>query len=287
MALDLRDLAVFLAVEREGSFGRAAGELLVTQPAVSERIRQLERVVGRPVFERSARGVVLTPTGEALLPYARRCVALADEALEQARAADGVPRFVMVVHSTFAPRVVPFALGALRTLPRRVAVRDAHSEDVVALVADGGAHVGFAIPGPRVKGLTRLPLRPDPVACIAAPEHALSRTRTPGPKDLVDSLIAVNAWGDGWDAFLERVRRAGTEEWRVRFCGDAATAIALARDHRHVAFVAHAAVPDDAGLRRVPLTGLGTWKVHLDLVHRTRDRETPEIEALLAAAGDA
>src|SRR5262249_40064170 len=158
MDLDLRDLAVFLAVERQGSFGRAAGELFVSQPAVSERIRHLERVVGRPVFERSARGGALTPTGEALLPYARRRVAPAGEALEHTRAAGGVPRFVIAVHSTFAPRVVPNVLGALRDLPRRVAVRDAHSEDVVTFVADGGADVGFAIPGPRARGLVRVPL---------------------------------------------------------------------------------------------------------------------------------
>src|SRR4029077_17598086 len=105
MDLDLRDLSVFLAVQRQGSVGRAAGELLVSQPAVSERVRHLERVVGRAVFERSARGVVLTPTGEALLPYARPWVALADEALEHARVADGAARFVVAVHSTFAPRV--------------------------------------------------------------------------------------------------------------------------------------------------------------------------------------
>ena len=55
MAFDFRDLECFLAVEREGSFGRAATMLMVTQPAVSERIRHLERVVGRALFVRSFR----------------------------------------------------------------------------------------------------------------------------------------------------------------------------------------------------------------------------------------
>src|SRR6266566_1252295 len=160
MELDLQDLAVFLAVHRQGSFGRAATELLVTQPAVSERIRHLERVLTRSVFERTARGALLTPTGEVLVPYARRCLALAEETVEAARQAEGNPRFVIAVHSTFAQRLVPFVLGTLSAHSRRVAVRDAHSEVVPALVLDGVAHVGFALSGSARRGLSRISLPP-------------------------------------------------------------------------------------------------------------------------------
>src|SRR6478752_5141938 len=107
MALDLRDLEVFLAVVRHGSFGRAAASLIVTQPAVSDRIRHLERVVGTDVFERTARGAVLTAAGEQLLPYAERCTALAAEAEAAIRDGEHFPRFVIAVHSTFAHRTVP------------------------------------------------------------------------------------------------------------------------------------------------------------------------------------
>src|SRR5258708_29887278 len=163
MALDIRDLEVFLAVVRTGSFGRAAAALIVTQPAVSDRIRHLERVVGTEVFERTARGAVLTSAGEQLLPYAERCTALATEAVETIQAGEHFPRFVVAVHSTFAQRVVPMVLGALVSVPRRIAVRDAHSDEVEALVLDGVADVGFAIPSSARRGLRRAPLRPDPV----------------------------------------------------------------------------------------------------------------------------
>src|SRR6476469_8021208 len=163
MALDLRDLEVFLAVVRNGSFGRAAAALIVSQPAVSERMRHLERVVGADVFKRTARGAVLTAAGDQLLPYAERCTALASEAEEAIRGSEHFPRFVIAVHSTFAHRVVPMVLGALASLPRRVAVRDAHSHEVEALVLDGVADIGFAIPSTTRRGLRRVSLRPDPV----------------------------------------------------------------------------------------------------------------------------
>ena len=286
MALDLRDLEVFLAVARNGSFGRAAAELIVTQPAVSDRIRHLERVVGTAVFERSARGAVLTAAGEQLLPYAERCTALAGEAVEALQAGEHFPRFVLAVHSTFAPRVVPMVLGALAAAPRRVAVRDAHSHEVEALVLDGVADVGFAIPSPARRGLRRVALPLDPVHAFVAPDHALARARRPAIEALASTLIAVNAWGDGADATLARMRARGVADWRVRHCGDSATAIALARDHGHVAFTAESSAAADLSvdrLRRLSLAGMPRWAVRLDLVHRTTDRDAELIRTIRAA----
>jgi DNA-binding transcriptional LysR family regulator len=290
MDLDLRDLEVMAAVAREGSFGKAAASLRVTQPAVSERIRHLERVIGRSVFDRSSRGAVLTAAGEGLLPYAQRCLALAEEALDSARNAGGVPRFVIAVHSTFAPRIVPVALGALATLPRRVAVRDAHSHEVQALVLDGAADVGFAIPGPAPRGLRRVRLRPDPVVCVASPDHPIARSRSVSTRAFADTLVAVNRWGEGADDFVGRLGNAGVAAWRIRECGDAATAVALARDHEHLAFVTRSTVAheiDDGGLRRLSVAGLSRWAVQLEFLSRARNRADEAIRAVELAVATA
>jgi DNA-binding transcriptional LysR family regulator len=283
MALDLRDLEVFLAVVRHGSFGRAAAALIVTQPAVSERIRHLERVVGTDVFERTARGAVLTTAGERLLPYAERCTALATEAVETIREGEHFPRFVVAVHSTFAHRVVPLVLGALATVPRRIAVRDAHSNEVEGLVLDGVADVGFAIPSSARRGLRRVALRPDPVGSFVAPDHALARRRHLTLDDLATTLMAVNSWGDGADAFLGRLQARGIADWRIRHCGDGATAVALARDHGHVAFVSASSAAADRRarqLQRVAFTGMPRWSVRLDLVFRTVDGDDDVVQKI-------
>jgi DNA-binding transcriptional LysR family regulator len=279
----LRDLTYFLAVERQGSFGRAATELMVSQPAVSERIRHLERTVGAPLFERSTRGAALTVAGAALLPYARRCSDLASEALDVARSAAGSPPLVVAVHSTFAQRTVPLVLSAIGTTPRRLSIRDAHSEQVPALVADGVADLGFALPASAARGLVRVPLPPDDVVCVAGADHPLRRLRRPSIGDLRDSLVAVNAWGEGHTAFLDKLTSTGLEDWRVRYCGDAATALVLARDHSHVAFVAESSTTGFAGVEKMPLRGLTRWRVRLDLLCRRADRETPILSAVVDA----
>jgi DNA-binding transcriptional LysR family regulator len=81
--LDLTALRSFVTVAETGGVTRAAGLLNLTQSAVSMQIKRLEESLGLTLLDRSGRGVALTPAGEQLLSYARRLVALNDEAWGQ------------------------------------------------------------------------------------------------------------------------------------------------------------------------------------------------------------
>jgi DNA-binding transcriptional LysR family regulator len=70
--LELRHLRYFCAVVDAGSFGRAAEQLELTQPALSRQVADLETVVAIPLLERAARGVSATPAGDAFMRSARR-----------------------------------------------------------------------------------------------------------------------------------------------------------------------------------------------------------------------
>ncbi len=78
--LDLHKLEIFRRVVREGSFSRAAESLLMTQPAVSQHIQDLEVQLGTRLFVRERRGVSLTPAGETLHSYTGRILQLMAEA---------------------------------------------------------------------------------------------------------------------------------------------------------------------------------------------------------------
>jgi DNA-binding transcriptional LysR family regulator len=73
--MELRQLEYLVAVVDEANFTRAAARLHVAQPGVSAQIRQLERELGEPLLDRSARTVRPTAVGEAVLPYARAALA--------------------------------------------------------------------------------------------------------------------------------------------------------------------------------------------------------------------
>jgi DNA-binding transcriptional LysR family regulator len=79
--LDVTTLRSFVAVADAGGVTRAAGFLHLTQSAVSMQLKRLEEVLGLALFDRSGRGIALTASGEQLLTYARRMVALNDEVI--------------------------------------------------------------------------------------------------------------------------------------------------------------------------------------------------------------
>jgi DNA-binding transcriptional LysR family regulator len=84
--VDLTDFHCMLVVAEEESITRAAARLYLSQPALSRRIRRLERSVGSSLFLRHSRSVSLTPAGTALAEHARAVIVAAEVALQSARA---------------------------------------------------------------------------------------------------------------------------------------------------------------------------------------------------------
>ncbi len=77
--LDMTALRAFVTVAETGGVTRAAGQLHLTQSAVSMQVKRLEEALAQPLLERAGRGVALTAQGEQMLGYGRRILALNDE----------------------------------------------------------------------------------------------------------------------------------------------------------------------------------------------------------------
>jgi DNA-binding transcriptional LysR family regulator len=287
MAIQTDDIAAFLAVVREGSFGRAASSLLVSQPAISDRMARLEHEVGAKLFLRTARGATLTPAGDAFVPYAERTIDLLDDAAQTLHALDEAPRLRVAVHATFAHRVVPLVLRSLDGLRRSVKVRDAHSDAIVAALLDGACDAGFIVPGARPRQLRFVTLPPDPVVAVVAPSHPLAG-RSASMHDLTGHRVAFNRFGPGATEFVERLRKASVPEWSWTECSDTITPLHLAIQDDHVAMVtksladvhtAHGAV------HRLDLRPHFRWTVPLTYAYRSADDADPAIAAIRAAVG--
>jgi DNA-binding transcriptional LysR family regulator len=85
--MELRHLRYFVSVAEQGSFLRAAEHVRVAQSALSKQIRDLEREIGAPLFERLPRGARLTAAGEAFLTDARAALERVERAVEGAQRA--------------------------------------------------------------------------------------------------------------------------------------------------------------------------------------------------------
>jgi DNA-binding transcriptional LysR family regulator len=111
--LDLTALRSFVSVADSGGVTRAAGFLNLTQSAVSMQIKRLEEALDLALLDRAGRGVALTAAGEQLLGYARRLLALNDEALQRLTGQDFEGEVVIGVPSDI---VYPRIPGVLRRL---------------------------------------------------------------------------------------------------------------------------------------------------------------------------
>jgi len=87
--MELRHLRYFVAVAEELNFSRAAGRMYLSQPALSQQIRKLERELGVALFHRTKNHVALTEAGLVLLDGARRVLVLVEQTAREAREVGG------------------------------------------------------------------------------------------------------------------------------------------------------------------------------------------------------
>jgi DNA-binding transcriptional LysR family regulator len=150
--LDSELLRTFLAIAGSGSFSRGAERIFRSQSAASLQMKKLEAVLGQPVFERHARGVVLTSTGERLQPVAQRVIDMIDTVVGELRS-DGLQGHIrMGVPDEHGETVLPKAIARFtRDHPQvELSVRCSLSAEFPTALARGeldlAVHAAQAVP---------------------------------------------------------------------------------------------------------------------------------------------
>lgn len=167
--LDLDLLRCFVQVAERGGFTPGATALGLTQSAVSLKVKRLEDLVGKRVFERTSRSVALTRDGETLLAYARRMLALNDEAVRRLVAPPIAGRLRLGVADHFVPRnLAPILARFARDFPEvRLEVEVGRSHELRAAQERGALDL---VLGKRRDGeTTGTPLWTEPMIWVAAP----------------------------------------------------------------------------------------------------------------------
>jgi DNA-binding transcriptional LysR family regulator len=186
--MELRQLQYFAAVARHRSFTRAAAELYVTQPALSQQIRRLEAELGLALLRRTSKGVELTPAGADLLAHADKVIAEMEAARAEMDRHAGVSRGVARVAATAAdaPRL-PEALAAFHTEHPgiQVALRQGSAQEVVDLTRRGAVDVAVqALAGDPPPGVDAQPLTDEPLRVAVPLDDPLAGAANVGMSDL-------------------------------------------------------------------------------------------------------
>ncbi len=196
--MELRQLAVVVAVAEEGGFTAAAQRLRTGQSTVSTVVRALERDLGTPLFHRTTHRVLLTPAGEAFVPAARAAL----EAAERARAS--VSPVAGQVRLGVCPGLLVDLHRVLTTLRHAhpglvVEVRQVRPEEVWRGVLESTVDVALTV-APAGSATGSAAETGDPVTTPRPPEELVLVTAPGGSRSAPADLAALSLvdFPPGW-----------------------------------------------------------------------------------------
>jgi DNA-binding transcriptional LysR family regulator len=178
--MDIRQLQHFVAVTEEMHFTRAARRMNIVQSALSASIRALEHELGAALFQRTTRGVRITPEGEALYEKARVVLAAAREAREAVAATRNLERGRLTIGSVQSLPAfldLPTLLGQFHALYPGIEVRlrQGERQHLVDQVADGRLNLAVLPAIEMPTGLGADVVADEPMVLVCPEGHPLAR----------------------------------------------------------------------------------------------------------------
>lgn len=219
----LNAVRVFEAAARHGSFTAAANELCVTVTAVSHQIHQLEAVLGRKLFERSGRAVVLTDLGMSIFPQLRQSLDQMADAFAAVRAQSEGDVLTVSTTRAFAGRWLMPRLQQFSASFPAVTVNIEATEDALDLASNG---VDLAIRyGPADDRSRESILFEDRYIAVAAIELT-GTDRRASINDLHARPLLAYKWKNrqleapSWSRWLTFDDRSSTQDFRISWFSD-------------------------------------------------------------------
>jgi DNA-binding transcriptional LysR family regulator len=296
--LTLRQFEVFLAVARARSFRRAAEALHLSQPALSQHVRELEGALGARLFDRLGRAVHLTEAGRILEDHATRLFATLADARHAIADLQGLERGSLALGASTTPGiyVLPQVLGRFRQrYPAiEVTVQLGNSAEIATLVRRGDLDLGVV--GDGGTGLAEASVAArveDELVLIVGPAHAWAHRGEIDPAELAGEPLLLREPGSATRQVTERALAGARVGYRAGLVLPHTEAIkqgVLAG--LGVAFVSVLAIQGERAsgrLRAVRIRGLRIVR-RFHLIHHARRQPSAAARALVevfAATGPA
>lgn len=204
----LRQLDTFLEVARQSSISRAAEALHVSQPAVSMQIRQLEDIVGMPLYEQVGRKIRLTDAGHEFEHYAVAAIAQLRQLDDAMAARRGIRRGrVDLAMVSTAKYFVPMLLVLFRKKypDVLVSIQIHNRESITQLLMRNEVDLVIMGRAPDTIDCVASPFATNPLGVVCSPSHPLSRRRKAPISILNDQEFVVREKGSGTRHAMERL----------------------------------------------------------------------------------
>lgn len=205
-------LTVFRAVAGQRSFRRAAEQLYLTQPAVTQQIKALEELIGLPLFDRSGREVALTEAGNVLLRFANESRELLDGGTAALAALKGQISGTLRVaaSTTIAQYLLPPLLGLfLRMHPAvHLELESSNTESVADAITHGRASLGLVEGPPHASQLRSELWLPDELVLTVPAGHEWAAQGTVTLREIASVPLLLRERGSGTREVVETTLQA-------------------------------------------------------------------------------
>jgi DNA-binding transcriptional LysR family regulator len=257
--MELNQLRYFEAVARHLHFTRAAEELNVAQPSVSQQLGKLEKELGTHLFHRMKRRVALTPAGEALLPRARRLLADLEEARAEVQELTGLRKGHLGIGVTpsVSTHLLPPLLAEFHVRHPGISltVREAGSRFLVQALESGELDLAIVILPVRQPVIETRALLEERLVLAVPSGHELAARPTLDLLELRDRPLVMFRQGyDLHDVTLSACRRLGFEPPIAVEGGEMDSVLRLVAAGLGVAIVPEMVLNPADGLVGVPLS---------------------------------
>jgi LysR family transcriptional regulator, cyn operon transcriptional activator len=191
----LRHIRYLTAVVDQGSFTRAAQLLHVSQPALSQQIKELEDRLGVQLLDRSGRHIRPTDAGDVYLRYARRVMSELDEAARAVR--DVADLSIGSLRVGVTPSVAAYLIGPLLTRFRSkypgiaFSIRVVSHEEMEPALRDDRLDIGIGFGDLPVEDIEAIPLHTERLALIVAERRWSARKKYVTPSEVAAMPLAL------------------------------------------------------------------------------------------------
>jgi LysR family transcriptional regulator, low CO2-responsive transcriptional regulator len=202
-----RQLEIFEAIARLGSFTRASEELYLTQPTVSMQMKKLSEMVGVPLIEQVGKKISLTQDGQELAQATREVFGIMDRFTMSVAERQGLKKgqlrlMAITTASYFAPRL----LGEFSKLYPGidVSLRVTNKEQVLASIANNLDDLYLLGQPPEDMAVESTPIMDNPIVVLAAPDHPLAKEKNISLERLAEEPWLMREKGSGTRNAIER-----------------------------------------------------------------------------------
>jgi DNA-binding transcriptional LysR family regulator len=284
--VDPADLAMLVRVVDAGSVTRAAEALYISQPAVTHRLRRLERALRVKLVERHGRRLALTDAGQAILPLARQALQILEQIPVAISEVQGLLRgeIVLGASTTIGEFLPPKRLSAFAQAYPDVTVRlhIANTRAIVERVLGHSLHAGFVGLHPTSSALVTIPFLADTIVLVAAASHQLAGRRV-SLEELARTRLLLREEGSATRALALRalVRCGLNTKAAISFGSNAAVRTAVLAGYG-VAALSREVVIDDLEQGTLKPVRLQGWRCRRRFyIIRRRDRPLSTAEEIL------